>query len=722
MNTYSSVWNLGNLGNRKIAVINTKPEMVVEEVKQFHHIHVLDSSGSMCGSIGELIDNVVWTLDVIPEDDYLSVIQYSSEGNHKVLIKGAKKDKNLIPLIKSIRADGCTCFAEPVKTIGDIINDLDKICPNFSVTLFTDGNPVVSYGAQEDIRRTLSNIDSYRDKLTAFNTIGYGSYYNEDFLRSIANKSTLGIFTHSSKIAEYSEIFKNNFEDIKGMIKDPFKVTCPNHDIIYINNKITLNRKDQIDLRAIDKTKNQFVIVGDDDKDFTFNVNGDTYNTKDITSEVPSASITPIMYSLAYCKYYDGYRKDALTILNDVLHDKNLIDNQIKSFTFDEVSKQMKNLKMAAKGASYTVQGTKYSYRNYGTAPDGYLPAKDALCLMDILKILIKGEDNYYVYADNYKKIGKTVVDKKNQFVADKTAEILTEVSGLVFNETRLNISIRSEISGTVYVGKNTFGFDETINSKMYRNQTIVKDGQYNMDTIKFKVSNETKTKLIGLGSAYLSFSAVDNYVTINTSDLPIINYMYVEDGKNVDSVLDATKEILELTAEQKAINFYMPSAASGAFTKGTKKYTDDQIKFLKDNGLDTELRYCGVSNEEVDPTDYYETRELDYYLKGCSALPSANKVMEKLVSKKSLTKTENILNDKLKKYEGKSKNALVASLRSTKITLLETRASMSANKIALVLTGEWFGKLEQDKDGNYLYTKGDDTLIIKSNKVLQGI
>jgi hypothetical protein len=61
----------------------------------------------------------------------------------------------------------------------------------------------------------------------------------------------------------------------------------------------------------------------------------------------------------------------------------------------------------------------------------------------------------------------------------------------------------------------------------------------------------------------------------------------------------------------------------------------------------------------------------------------------------------------------------LNASINKVKTQLASIRMGLASKKIALVLTGEWFAGLEVDKKGNYLYSDGTDTLVIKANRTV---
>ena len=118
------------------------------KISNYHHIQIIDRSGSMYSYIDELIDNIQETISILNPDDLLSIIWFSGPGEFRTLIKGAKKTDNLIPLLDSIRSTvSTTCFSEPLMEAEKIIEELAQLCPNFSLTLFTDGCPVVPWGA-----------------------------------------------------------------------------------------------------------------------------------------------------------------------------------------------------------------------------------------------------------------------------------------------------------------------------------------------------------------------------------------------------------------------------------------------------------------------------------------------------------------------------------------------------------------------------------------------
>jgi len=728
--------NLG--GKNKIAVIINHKEgqtkgKDTKEVDCLHHIHILDRSGSMGYEIDGLIENVKQTLDAMSKNDYVSIVWFSGPNQFKTLIKGARNDESLKRILDSIKSTiGCTCFSHPLKEVGEIIDELAPICPNFNITLFTDGEPVVNWGDKEEERRSLEEISKYKDKVIAINTIGYRNGYNRDFLINIATMSQYGMMVHSSKINDYMSIFSHNYERIADLVMDSVEIKAPGTEILYLNTYSSKLMRDSIKLSMLEKKKNQFVILADDE--FTFEYNGEMYHSGDIKTETKQATIDNINYGYAYELYYLGRRQEALDVLAKTVHDKYLVDRQINAFTYDEVSNYSKQLRKAVFKNKFRLLDGKCS--------SDYIPADDALCVMDVLKVLVNGE-NEYVYSKNYTRIGRKTEDTFNLFKWDDK-EHTTKLNELVFNESELNISIRSRITGTVQINPmqaKQINLPTTINSFIYRNQTLIKDGNLNMDQITVVVDKETTNKL------YLFDSQVNGLIesvieciedsykmfVLNLNVLPIINRTYLGENGNVKNVLSKTIKMVELEAKQKVVNGYIKElkAAHPELEKEKEfaTYTDEQIEVLRQHGLDKSLMYAGVNNviADKDEEDFYMTRQLEFNLKGYVSLPSLKDVEAKLKDNKKLNGPGQIMAAYINNLKAnmvsiitdeERKSYYEKELKSIKRQLLNERIEINSMKIAKILTGDWFDNLVVDDKGNYNYIEGDNTLVVKTAKV----
>lgn len=733
---YSSVLTLGD-EQKRIAVINYDPENSrTTQIKQMHHIQVLDRSGSMLQDIHKLIENVKQTIEHIPAGDYISIIWFSSPDECSVLLKGAQPGPQIYPMLDSIKSVlSTTCFSRPMQEVGQIINDLKMICPNFAVTLFTDGCPVAPWGPMVEMERTHEAVRTWENDVIALHTIGYGYYYDQQFLRDLSNHTAFGQFVHSNQINEYFDIFSRNYEITSDLVLENVEVhTAEDTGIVYLTSKSATGVTENFSTRALDSKKNQIILIGSDEKDFSFTINGDEFSTAGLP-EVPARSITPVTYAIAYTQYYNGHRKEAISILAKQLHDRYLVDQARNAFTYDEVAAYTKLIRKAV----FTNQGRMIN----GACDADYVPSDHAPCIMDILKILTNSGTAKYLYSQNYNRIGVKVNDDFNLFKPDK-GDVLTPISELVFHRSRLNISIRSAIPGTVKLNPRRakqVGLPDTIQSKIYRTQTLIKDGRPNMQEVSFVVDDKVLLDIkILLGNHYDQVVNVtasnpnENWITINLSVLPVINYSYVGDCTDCSHLLKEVHRLTYNQAAQKILNSmledcYAYRKKNGIFdtTKQMMQYTTEQVAVLQEHGLNDRAEYVGVNNVAEPSGDSYVARELDFQLKGYSTLPPIDKLKQKITADKKLNGPETMMKDAMGSAQamlhmleyGSNQylDSLKLILQTVKSNLANSRVAICSQKIALVLTGEWFSGVEVDAKGNYLYTEGDQTLVIKATR-----
>ena len=762
---YKSQMNIGGK-NKTVVIANYKQDEAAKQITQRHNILIFDRSGSMSGSLSRLIANMKKVIDYIPENDYITILWFSGEGQYKTIVKGAKKSEDLKRLLDNVNHTvGCTCFSEVLKEAADIINELKILCGNFIVNMFTDGEAVVNWGDREEYDRAKKVVSGFSADILAFNSVGYGNYYNQQFLKDLAEMTQYGVMVHSNKIEEYYDIITENFDRVKELTIGKLEVVANGAEILYVSSKHTKLAEASTKLSLLDKNKNQLVMISD--HDFEFEINDAKFNSVDIKKSITKAMTAPVMYAYAYEKYYSGDRETSLLVLAHTLKDKLLVDEQFKAFTFDESSAYSKLLKKAVFNSKARLTG--------GTCSDNYIPADDATCLMDVLKVLING-DSRYVYSDNYTRIGLETVDTLKKFNKSESVP-MTSLSDVVFNATKLNASIMSTIYGTVKLTAaeaKKCGTGKIINSRIYRNQTLVKDGNLNMDRILIVLDESTLKQLKDLGIDGLISSAAKReaevlksltveeaktakVIEIDLTKVPVINRMYLEGTGSIDKVLENTIKVNELAVKQKALNFFKKQVNATGFT-------DEQLEVLKKNGLNGRLEYTGIQEKKDKVAeDYYIAREIGFDIKGSTTIPSIAEVIKKAGSVKALTgnslimwdyiqKLEKDFNSLIKKESKKPTSKTMAAALSkklqdgevTKIKLLECDVAEvpglyeflekelkkvkleklacsieeSSVKIAKVLTGSWFEGLVEDGKGGYSYSKDGHTLMIKTKKV----
>jgi len=485
MNFYKNKVIIGGQEKVVVAFLHKDEDTQVVEtttVNRIHHIHILDRSGSMSSDIDELIDNVQKTIDVIGDEDLLTIIWFSSNGQHRTVIKGASKFDKLNSVLDSLRSVvGCTCFSDPLKEVNLVLDELGDVAP-VSITLFTDGQAVVPWSTAEEEKRCFAELEKMKGRILAFNTVGYGYYYNQEFMKAMSATSEFGTFVHSSKIDDYMTIFSHNFEKISDAVCETIDLATIGAEIVYLTRSFTKMGQDFLHLSRIDKRKNQFFVVVDKaNEDFSFVYQDKVYHFSDVQQAMSEATLNNYLYAYAYNLYYAGRRKEALDVIAE-LKDKALIDSHMCAFTFDECSAHIEKLRKA-------IFKSNCRYVD-GVAPKNYVPADDARCVMDVLTFLQTGDSFYIPFSkniDGYKRIGRKASEEINYFTKSEK-EVRVPFNDFVHNKEHMNLSIRICMDGHVTLNPKrakATGLPATIDSCIYRNHTIIKDGNLNIKKIE---------------------------------------------------------------------------------------------------------------------------------------------------------------------------------------------------------------------------------------------
>lgn len=713
MKMYSSIVKIGNT-NRRMVVVNhneTDEELAVESITldAVHHIHVLDRSGSMTCDINELIDGVQATIDIVDENDLITIIWFSGEGQCRTIIKGAKKSEQLKSVVNSLRSTiGMTSFLGPLDEINTIIEEIGSLA-KVSVNFFTDGNP---QNYESDILKKIAIISP---KIVALNTIGYGNYYNQDLLKKMASASEFGSFVHSSDLAGFADIFSHNYEKINGVKAESLLVdSLGSASIMYSTRKFSKMSGRQLQLSKIDSQKNQIVLFGDDSSDFLFEYNGSKVDSASIEKAIRKDTVAATLYTMAARLYSQNARDESLEILAE-LGDKPLIDSHFKSFSYAERAVHQELLDSAA---------TSTKGRNPGSAPENYIPAEDAFCLLDLLNILDKTGCKYYPLSKNvsgYKRIGREISEGYNTFKANDE-EVSTDFSKLTWNKEQLNLSIQFSIKGIVKLNPNAaknVGLPESIESARFKNYTIVKDGALNITSIEVEIPESARESV--LSSVKYTVLEKDGRYVIDLSSIPIINKTYASKSITIKDIYDITIKVTDLEAKQKVVNYFIDQfedTAAGAKVGKFASYTVDQIKVLEEHGLNSSLNYSGIDRkvESAEDSDYYEARVMKFTLAGFSSLPAVKEVKEKMGNGKPLSGASLAIQVHLEALEPlftDTKKATLAKFLEIKKEVAEElyvlRNKMAGIKLAKVLTGGWFEGIETDSKNKSFYQPSAD-------------
>lgn len=711
-----------NISNKQmnLITINYKPEREEKKIiDTIHHIHVIDRSYSMESNIDNLIDNVISTLDHIGMDDLLSVIWFSSADQCKTLLKGTNihNKKLLIKQLDSIRScNGLTCFSEPLKHVKEVINDLSDICPNFNVCFFTDGETVTDWTTEEENQRIMNELSEIIDKnyLLALNTIGYGNYYNQDLLIKMSEFSMYGKFNHSNNISDYSAIFTHEYTKIKNNIQESCVIMCPNSEILYTNLKDSKLTPNLYQTNFINKTKNQFFILTNESE---FKINDEIYKVDEIKRSPSSSTLMNFYYAYAKELYYNGRYYEAIDMLT-LTKDKYLVDKAINAFTRDERSSLIKKIEKA-----FINNSSRYLK---GKINDKYLPSDNCYTVIQLLADL-KSINATYIPVKNYNRFGKKIVEENSNFYADPTIPVTASMRDLVFNEKRLNISIRYTIYGDVILSDDVLkvGLNTKYKSKIYRMQTIIKDGNLNVPVITVELKDKANLALPNLTefintNKYISKREENNSVyhtyELNLTKLPVINRSY--SNISIDEVLESTKNLLTFktklkVAKAKHKENNIEKIKTIFSNKFKDEFTSEQLTVLSEYGLNKDLVYEGTKNKIVqETTETYETRSIEFGIKGCSSIPAISASLKKREQGKKLNYLDEII---CKTNDLDASN--LPKPETYQVLVDEYSVFLFMAKLSKVLTGGWWHELEVTPKGTEEYTNDEFTLVVKTKR-----
>ena len=692
------------LGNKSYT-LKLEKVTVKEQTKEFdriHHIHILDRSGSMSSVIGQLMDNVKEVVNTMGDEDLLSIIWFSGEGESKVLLKGARKQEQegIFKLLDSIKYTiGCTCFSEPLQLAEEVIEDLANLCPNFSINLFTDGEPCVSGSTENEIKKINEITDKLKSKVLALNTIGYTRWADEKLLTSLSQKTAYGRYVFSNDVKDYNEIFGRNYKRIQGLVNIVYKKEGTGSKFYFRNENTLAYQEEKFEQNISSKFELCELSPS---------------NTKETSPEMEDADLENILYQAAYESYYKGNVEFCYDCLN-YLKDSYAIEIISNAFSSEERANATKELLAMAYGKGRFKKGKELTENS-----------KTMLCVFDLLNIL---KDEIFIPSANYKRIGMKVEDTNDIFTLDKNQEYSgTFGDSLVFASDKANVSIRYMMTGKVRLmatAANRVNLPEYVNSKIFRTQTIIKDGELNTDTLEAYVSHNTLEKIRKRCAYYgIEYSKLVQKVyneihaqkcraVFNLRAIPILNRRYIASASDFSQIAKDIKELNEIKARQKILKSFIKDTL---FNAKEENYTEEQLQVLKDHGIKLGV-YSGIKLERADKedilSDFYTYRSLDFQQKGWSSLPKIEDVLSKSNIKEGTPAA--FMKIAYGEYESikDDKDLVKQELDKLKERSFELMDELSIIRLYKIKTGGFWEGLKPQSENKYEYIDKDDPNLV---------
>lgn len=670
-----------------------------------NHIWLFDRSGSMSGTVRDLVEDMIGKLPTLEKGDTLSVGWFSGQGEYDFILKGMQiGDKSTLDAIaiilrKYASTVGCTCFSEILRKADDVVNDLKVFNPLFSLVFFTDGYPVVSSITAETAAISAA-IDRIKGKLTSVLLVGYGAYYNKELMADMASRFG-GTLVHSANLTQYSDSLTEFLADSRengGRVRVTVPTAAQSELYFSINNKTVVAYNTtgyEFDFVMPRKGKSAYYLLVDKPLD------------KEIVGlDQVSAQRAALAAALILAQRTKTHI--ALEILG-ALGDVALIDEVNNSFTNDEYGRVEAKIRAAISSPA----------KRFAKGRDTkHLPKRDCYCLIDAIAAISQDEDARFLpYSPDfeYNRIGVKTVAKPNMPVFEAADNPAVSIDTLTWNDSMLNLSFTCRIPGTVKLDKDAkkFGFSNSYPTFIWRSYSVVKDGSANVATMPLIISKEVfdelqKNGVINIDQAWVK----DQPSMLHFDRIPVMNRS-IADGKT--SAVGMSRKAIEELKYKFQINALKKIKASletkGAVDLGAAAIlTKEQIAYL-------EKFYIGrngfqVPAETAPPTDSYDAKEFTIKIASFSGIPKITDVeakQQKILQengkgKAKLTPSEGLMVETLKTIDAscgrKSLTAVNATLAITNANLRRIRKEIQKTKFAVLMGKRWFDEFaNQDRE-----------------------
>jgi hypothetical protein len=391
---------------------------------------------------------------------------------------------------------------------------------------------------------------------------------------------------------------------------------------------------------------------------------------------------------------------------------------------------------------------------NEGYDPN-LVPRDDAFTVLDMLALLALDEGNKFYPLDpgfGYERIGRKteaaienlteaehteiaemtlkaknakdlarVKTRLQEIIAAKPVELkftVTEknpgvdVSALVTNEKRPNISVLTRMDGTVDLGpiwdrnKDLFEAKKVpvqFPTNIWRNFTVIADGIVNTKKLPVSLTKGSfeafgKEGLIEAGTKY----EAGRVYLIDLSHLPTVNRKMVQTA-SAKTLFLTEFEQTRLQACTKVLGDAVKRLGGPSTSEGIEaKYGSEVAEILalhgiKDGGFSPKVTLA-------EAVDVYMGKELKVSLKGLSSLPPVKNVVEKIAKKGNLTISEKMIAEWLPRVneieakhtdEKARKAALEAEFKKAREKTRELGRVLNELRFGVVVGQSWFTEFE---------------------------
>lgn len=698
--------------NKKICNFYSITEKSNKKPQVTHHIILIDLSLSMTYELPELRKKLDITLDTLRKrkNNYVSVIAYSGHNQCYRLINGVKCDTisykmaNVYETLeKELYSRGLTVISEPLDASIEIATTLFETCQKHNIILFTDGCVVpTKWSCEDEISNCYSLASLCSAKGIFLNAIGFGNFYDKQFLNNLVLKGPGGNFYHISEITDFSKTIINIHDKLYTTSLANCDISNSNYFIL--NQKTFFSGKNLI--KNIDSNKGTTLVVFDED----LNLDNKIISSKRKVNLSPDIE-SEFLYALTYHH-----------IMNeDIESAEYTISKTGDIFAYNKIANCYS---IAEKGYCLKLLQELIS-NNDKRFKDGKTEIKltsiedEPLCLLEILDYILKDSNSKLLwnYSYKYSRIGakKVKVEDNYKFIYPKFG--FGEITAISIGSKKLNIGIKVKIDGQVINTNNNLKLD----AHVFREYNLVHNGNINTPTIWCTLSPELR-KLLRKNKLIKS-PLKTIHGTIYTLDLTKVKSTNKRLLKSLssDDIATILNEIEVLSCKQWAIKKHINLISSSddfkqPYVEGLSK---EIIATRADYRVDEKGVYSPLLIEEVaSNTEYelYKARVLEWKVQGFPKTKTQEEALDyysKFISK-----------DKQKSYLD-----LTNELFKVRDELLLKRNKMNIVRLSCGLSNRspflWENEIEKDKrewDKNLNINMIVDDKLTISTKVVNNI
>lgn len=653
-----------------------------------HHVVSIDISGSMYGVLSELRRHLKNKLaSLVGPQDTVSLIGFSGRNQCYLIAdscpinNGGDLQALHTAIDRFLQPTGLTGFQAPLEMTAAVIDRIKSrdSNSNFNMFFLSDG-----YENQSPEKAVLDACQTVASRVDTAAVVEYGYYANRPLLTKMAELLG-GALVFAQDFQSYSVTLESALGG-KSSKKISLKLdhnASQGYAFAILNDQV-VSFVVENGVIAIPESVTEVAYFTD--------AKPDVHYKEKKADALAFASLIPLAQRMK--------TNDVFQVLGE-LGDISLVQGFASCFSKEDYNLFLEEVRNAV------IDPSKRYVLGYSATA---VPKDDAYTVLHMLDALTESEENlFYPYHEAFAYERTTAARDANEDQAKFTVGDKSKgypINGIVFNESRANVSVRVRVDGFVTLPKDhPKELPDTVPSFIYRAYNIVKDGIVHTRELPVSLSKETFTKLKAEGIIPKSKRyKAGEIIVLSYPKLPVINRQMVKEVTAADTFKLAV-ELQMLKGTQKVFNDYRKKIAPKESVVSKALYGEAAVEYLKSVGV-TDFNGFNPSSTKGEVTDHYIAKELKIAVKGLSTLPKVEDVETAIAAKKPLKINQFVMKDALEKLDAfmgsdiyknaADKNGLIETwiVGEQQAAVNKTReliVKMAQRKFAIIVGQVWF-------------------------------